>query len=655
MRTRHAHGRIIYLVLLAFLMGCAQKSPQPPTPILSSATQAPTSTSVAPVPSAIPTSAPSQAVVFRADPQHSGVCASRGDYGEWFFYAECPVASSPVLVGDRLYFGTMTGNFYALDPRTQTVIWQIKLPGGVFATPAVMDGTLYLGGLDGTFYALDAQTDQQRWKFATQAALLSSPALDNDSVYFGGIDGYLYALDVASGKLRWKTQTQGEIVSSPVVINNAVIVGSGDSFLYSLATDTGEVNWMYLAGCSIESSPMVAEGVVYIGSVTEGNSAHAIDLESGKRLWSLPAGMIVSSLAASSDAIFGANVSGDFMAANALDGSPLWTFSSDEAIFSSPAITDEQVFFGAMDGKLYALDRQSGQEQWSFQTQGEIWSSPVVAGDTVFIGSADGYLYALDRNNPELVLAPTPTALPIEPTPTVMPEPPQPTTSGSDSLPWWNERVFYEVFVRSFKDSNSDGIGDLRGLIEKLDYLNDGDPATSDDLGVTGIWLMPVAESPSYHGYDVTDYRTIEKDYGSNADFKELIEQAHQRGMVVIVDMVMNHTSSEHPWFIKASIPGSKTENWYIWSPTDPGYMSPWDSPVWHRGRGGDAENMRTFHALTDYYYGLFWEGMPDLNYNNGAVTEKMFDILRYWLDEMGADGFRLDAVRHLIEDGGIQ
>jgi hypothetical protein len=100
-------------------------------------------------------------------------------------------------------------------------------------------------------------------------------------------------------------------------------------------------------------------------------------------------------------------------------------------------------------------------------------------------------------------------------------------------LPWWNDRVFYEVFVRSFYDSDSDGVGDLRGLIEKLDYLNDGDPATTDDLGVTGIWLMPVAQSPSYHGYDVTDYYTVEQDYGTNQDFLDLIAAAHARGMVV--------------------------------------------------------------------------------------------------------------------------
>ena len=119
-------------------------------------------------------------------------------------------------------------------------------------------------------------------------------------------------------------------------------------------------------------------------------------------------------------------------------------------------------------------------------------------------------------------------------------------------MPWWNDEVFYQVFVRSYYDSDSDGIGDLQGLIERLDYLNDGDPTTNTDLGVTALWLMPIAQSPSYHGYDVIDYLTVEEDYGSNEDFKQLIDAAHERGIKVIIDMVLNHTSTRHPWFIES-------------------------------------------------------------------------------------------------------
>jgi glycosidase len=198
---------------------------------------------------------------------------------------------------------------------------------------------------------------------------------------------------------------------------------------------------------------------------------------------------------------------------------------------------------------------------------------------------------------------------------------------------WARGAVFYEIFVRSFADSDGDGIGDFNGLTSKLDYLR-------NDLGVDGIWLMPVFQSPSYHGYDTTDYETIEKDYGTNADFHRFLEEAHRRGIRVILDFVMNHTSSEHPWFIdSASSSTSPKRDWYVWSATNPGWTQPWGGdPTWHLKNNA-------------YYYGVFWSGMPDLNYRTPAVKEEMFRLGRHWLTE-GADGFRLDATRYLVEDG---
>jgi glycosidase len=196
--------------------------------------------------------------------------------------------------------------------------------------------------------------------------------------------------------------------------------------------------------------------------------------------------------------------------------------------------------------------------------------------------------------------------------------------------------------VRSFYDSNGNGIGDLKGLIQKLNYLNDGNPATSSDLGVTGIWLMPISESPSYHGYDVTDYRSIERDYGTVADFHALIDSAHSRGIKVIIDFVMNHSSEHHPWFTNsASSPSSTYRNWYTWSNTNPGYLGPWGQQVWHSRNGA-------------YYFGIFWSGMPDLNYATDAVKNEMFDAAKFWLETMKVDGFRLDAIKHLFEAGTI-
>ena len=213
---------------------------------------------------------------------------------------------------------------------------------------------------------------------------------------------------------------------------------------------------------------------------------------------------------------------------------------------------------------------------------------------------------------------------------------------GSRALadpPWWQDRVFYEVFVRSFQDSDGDGIGDLAGLTERLDYLNDGDPATTDDLGVTGIWLMPVTESPSYHGYDVTDYEAIEADYGTREDFETFLAAAHERGIAVIVDLVINHTSVEHPWFVDARIPGSEHDGWYEWSTTEPTVTKPGGGRVWHR-------------AGSRFYYSYFWEGMADLNLADPEVTAELDDIARFWLEDLGVDGFRMDAIKHLFEEG---
>lgn len=215
-------------------------------------------------------------------------------------------------------------------------------------------------------------------------------------------------------------------------------------------------------------------------------------------------------------------------------------------------------------------------------------------------------------------------------------------SAQEEGAPWWQDRVFYEIFVRSFKDSDGDGIGDLQGVISQLDYLNDGDPTTTDDLGITGIWLMPVSEAASYHGYDVIDYRTIDADYGTNEDFQALVAAAHERGIAVIVDLVLNHTSAEHPWFQAALEPGSDRADWYIFADEDPGWRSPWGSQAWHPLEDGR------------FVFGLFGGNIPDLNLRNPDVTAEMLDISRFWLEDMGVDGFRLDAVKHLIENDTI-
>ena len=189
--------------------------------------------------------------------------------------------------------------------------------------------------------------------------------------------------------------------------------------------------------------------------------------------------------------------------------------------------------------------------------------------------------------------------------------------------------VYYEVFVRSFADASGDGIGDLRGLTSRLDHIA--------ALGAGGIWLMPIHPSPTYHGYDVEDYRAINPDYGTLADFLVFLDAAHARGLRVVLDLVVNHTSSQHPWFQRALAGDPRYRAYYVWS----------DERLDWRGTGGGS----AWHDAGDgtYYLGLFEGGMPDLNHRNPEVTEAMLDVASFWLD-LGVDGFRVDAIKHVIE-----
>jgi glycosidase len=332
-----------------------------------------------------------------------------------------------------------------------------------------------------------------------------------------------------------------------------------------------------------------------------------------------------------------------------------------------------------------------------------------------------------------------------------------PTTAGGA---WYANAVFYEVFVRSFQDSNNDGIGDFKGLSSRLDDLK--------ALGVNALWLMPINPSPSYHGYDVTDYKNVNPQYGTLEDFDAFIKAAHEKGFHVILDWVANHTSSQHPWFLASQNPNSAKRNWYQWRDSNPGWGQPWsgNGNTWHRisassssnslkvifpgtiqGVGGakdwnpngeetralevspgiyelvlmlpkghyeykvalngswaenygagaqkDGANINleiannntivkfvyhsSTHLITDsinnpdlvqapssvpprptftdasvaanssYYYGAFWEGMPDLNWRNPEVKAAMNDGAKFWLDR-GVDGFRIDAMRYVVE-----
>ncbi|MGM0791281.1 MAG: glycoside hydrolase family 13 protein [Bacillota bacterium] len=206
---------------------------------------------------------------------------------------------------------------------------------------------------------------------------------------------------------------------------------------------------------------------------------------------------------------------------------------------------------------------------------------------------------------------------------------------------WWKEAVGYQIYPRSFQDSNGDGIGDLQGIIERLDYVK--------DLGIDVIWICPVYKSPNDdNGYDISDYQDIMEDFGTMADFDRLLEEVHQRDMKLIIDLVLNHTSDEHPWFIESrSSETSPKRDWYIWRDGKQGA----EPNNWESIFGGSAWE---WNELTQQYFlHVFSRRQPDLNWENSDVREALYDVVNWWL-EKGIDGFRIDAISHIKKRPGM-
>jgi maltose alpha-D-glucosyltransferase/alpha-amylase len=209
-----------------------------------------------------------------------------------------------------------------------------------------------------------------------------------------------------------------------------------------------------------------------------------------------------------------------------------------------------------------------------------------------------------------------------------------------DDPGWFKTGVFYEAYVRSFNDSNADGFGDFAGLTQKVDYL--------EWLGVDCIWLLPFYQSPLRDGgYDISDFYSILPEYGTLNDFMEFLDQAHSRGIRVITDLVMNHTSDQHPWFQESRQPGSAKRDWYVWSDNQERYP---DARIIFLDT--ERSNWAWDEDAGAYYWHRFFSHQPDLNYDNEEVQEQMLAVLRFWLD-LGLDGFRLDAVPYLFERDG--
>ena len=212
------------------------------------------------------------------------------------------------------------------------------------------------------------------------------------------------------------------------------------------------------------------------------------------------------------------------------------------------------------------------------------------------------------------------------------------TQPGNDWA-WWKETIVYQIYPRSFKDSNDDGIGDLNGITEKLDYLH--------GLGIETLWLNPIFASPNAdNGYDISDYRQIMPDFGTMEDFDRLLNEAHARGMRLLLDLVLNHTSDQHPWFREAR---TSRENpyydYYLWWPEEQG------RPPYRKSHFDEEGDAWCYNAPTrSYYLHYFARQQPDLNWQNPEVRAEIYDILRFWLDK-GVDGFRLDSIPYIAKD----
>lgn len=230
---------------------------------------------------------------------------------------------------------------------------------------------------------------------------------------------------------------------------------------------------------------------------------------------------------------------------------------------------------------------------------------------------------------------------PMTATAPAMPAPDhQSLTFDAGTQRWWNAATVYEIWPRSFKDSDGDGNGDFNGMTSKLDHLK--------DFGVDAIWLTPMFEAPSYHGYDFQDFHNVERDYGTMAEFEHFVAESHRRGIKVILDLVLNHISDQHDWFLKSARKEPGYEDYFIWRDQRPaGWGQAWSNQsnpeaVWHWNATRKA-----------YYYGAFGGSQPDVNLRNPKVVAELDALAAFWLKK-GVDGFRLDAVRYAIEDGAL-
>lgn len=367
----------------------------------------------------------------------------------WTFNTAGAIHSSPLIDGDRLYFGNGDGVFYALDKHTGEPAWRFQTGGAVHSSASIDGGRIYFASADGTVYALNKHTGKEAWRFISAGEktyglwdfYLSTPTAHEGVVYWGSGDGHVYALEAGSGRLAWKYQTGDIVHATPVIHEDRVIVGSFDGHVYALDKATGVVKWRfktvgarYFPKGEIQRAVWVDEGVVYFGS--RDYNIYALDVETGRGMWNMkePDGWIIATpVSDQEDLYFGTSDGHRFYSMDKSSGGVNWTTPLRMRVFGSAVIADERVYFGTFDGKVLGLNRETGEQEWAFQTEGSrrnydtvfkedgtfrddfklygadydktekmilalgsVLSTPAVDEGVIYFGSRDGNLYAVE-------------------------------------------------------------------------------------------------------------------------------------------------------------------------------------------------------------------------------------------------------------------
>ena len=352
--------------------------------------------------------------MFRGNPQHTGVYETQAltkfNQIQWKFKAGGQITSSPAVVKDTVYFGSLDSNFYAVNRNTGTLKWKFQTKSRVASSPAVADGVVYFGSFDGSFYAVDAATGKQSWKFDTAGerrftgkhlhgavpvaesmpdpydCYLSSPVVWQNTVYFGSGDGNVYALDTKTGTLKWKFQAGDVVHASPAIADGKLFIGSWDSYFYALDASSGKELWRFKTGedpdihnqVGIQSSAAVADGVVYFGC--RDSNLYAVDAMTGQKKWvfnNKGSWVIGAPAVRNGKVYFSTSDSGMLYELDAKSGTGPSLLSSNKwPMFSSPAIAGNMLYIGSDEGKLFAVDLSSQKQVWAFQTEASKQNGP---------------------------------------------------------------------------------------------------------------------------------------------------------------------------------------------------------------------------------------------------------------------------------------